>query len=136
MAVEDRKWTLLELAAEAGIPARTVRFYIARGLLPGPAGAGRGAAYGEAHLERLRQIRSLQERGMMLAEISLALDGAGETRLPRPSSWWQYLVSPDVSVWVRADVSPWRLKQVRKALEHLSAQLRASQEDEDTDARK
>ena len=135
MADEDRKWTLLDLAEEAGIPARTVRFYISRGLLPGPLGAGRGAVYGEEHLERLKRIRSLQDRGMMLAEISLALDGAGEARLPQPSSWRQYALSPDVLVWVRADASPWRLKQVRKALEHLSAQLKASQENEETDAR-
>ena len=135
MAEDDRKWTLLELAEEAGIPARTVRFYISRGLLPGPLGAGRGAVYGEAHVERLKRIRALQERGMMLAEISHALDGAGEALLPQPSSWWQYPVSPEVSVWVRADVSPWRLKQVRKALEHLSAQLKTSQESEETEAR-
>ena len=136
MPPEDRKWTLLELAEEAQVPARTVRFYISRGLLPGPAGAGRGAVYAEEHLERLRRIRSLQQRGMMLSEIALALDGACEGRLPAPSSWWQYAVSPDVQVWVRADVSPWRLKQVRKSLAQMSAQLQASQKDEETDARR
>jgi hypothetical protein len=38
-------------------------------------------------------------------------------------------------VWVRADVSPWRLKQVRKALEEMSARLSASPEIEENDAR-
>lgn len=135
MADEDRRWTLAELAEEAGIPARTVRFYISRGLLPGPAGAGRGATYREEHLERLKRIRALQEQGMMLAEISLALDGDGKVRLPQPISWWEFPVAPDVRVLVRSDVSPWRLKQVRKTLEHFAAQLNASQEDEETDAR-
>lgn len=136
MPREDRKWTLLELAEEAGVAARTVRFYISRDLLPGPASAGRRAVYAEEHLERLRRIRSMQQRGMMLSEISLALHGADEGRVPAPSSWWQYAVSPDVQVWVRADVSPWRLKQVRKSLAQMSAQLQASQKDEGTDARK
>jgi len=136
MPREDRKWTLLELAEEAGVGARTVRFYISRGLLPGPASAGRGALYAEEHLERLRRIRSMQQRGMMLSEIALDLHGASDVRVAAPSSWWQYAVSPDVQVWVRADVSPWRLKQVRKSLAQMSAQLQASQKDEETDARR
>lgn len=37
---------LAELAQKAGLPGRTIRFYIARGLLPGPLKAGRGATYG------------------------------------------------------------------------------------------
>jgi DNA-binding transcriptional MerR regulator len=126
------QWTLLELAEQAGIPARTVRFYIARGLLPGPAGGGRGALYGAGHLERLQRIRRLQEKGQSLAEIALALDGARPAALPPPSAWWQYPIAADVLVWVRADASPWRLKQVRKALEQITAQL-ASQEKEETD---
>ena len=47
---------LAELAEKAGLPGRTIRFYIARGLLPGPLKAGRGAAYGQEHLDRLREI--------------------------------------------------------------------------------
>jgi DNA-binding transcriptional MerR regulator len=135
MAREDRKWTLLELAEETGIPARTVRFYISRGLLAGPAGAGRGAAYTREHLERLQRIHALQKRGMMLSEISLALNGEGEVKLPQPSAWWQYPVAGDVVVWVRAEMSPWRLKQVRKALEHMTAQLDESREKDNTDGR-
>jgi DNA-binding transcriptional MerR regulator len=50
--------TLAELADASGIPPRTVRFYIARGLLEGPEVAGRGATYGPGHLERLQKIRS------------------------------------------------------------------------------
>jgi DNA-binding transcriptional MerR regulator len=122
--------SLSQLAAEAGIPARTVRFYIARGLLDGPEVAGRGAAYGPGHLERLRLIRELQSRGLTLAEIGRELEGPSAS-LPAPSAWWQYQVSPDVVVSVRADLAPWRLKQVRSALEWMTARLAEKQKKEE-----
>jgi len=119
--------TLAELADESGIPARTVRFYIARGLLDGPNMAGRAASYGPAHLERLRQIRKLQQRGMTLADIARTLGGV-TAAAPQPSAWWHYQVSPDVTVSVRADAAPWRLKQVRDALQTMAAQLAEKEE--------
>jgi DNA-binding transcriptional MerR regulator len=67
--------TLAELADASGIPPRTVRFYIARGLLEGPEVAGRGATYGPGHLERLQKIRRLQQRGLTLAAIARELEG-------------------------------------------------------------
>src|SRR5438876_4354488 len=62
-----------ELAARAGVRVRTVRFYVAEGLLPGPGARGRAAAYGEEHLLRLRLIRRLAERHVPLAEIRARL---------------------------------------------------------------
>ena len=119
--------TLAELADASGIPARTVRFYIARGLLDGPEVAGRGAAYGPGHLERLNKIRELQQRGLTLAEVARELEGA-VTAVKEPAPWWHYPISPDVTVMVRADAGPWRLKQVREALQELTARL-AEKED-------
>jgi DNA-binding transcriptional MerR regulator len=121
--------SLAELAAKSGFPARTVRFYIARGLLNGPAVAGRGAAYGAAHLERLREIRQLQRRGLTLVEIARELGGAAAA-LPAASAWWQYRIGPDVTVSVRAGAAPWRLKQVRWALEELTARLAEKEKSE------
>lgn len=128
--------SLQELAAEAGLPARTVRFYIARGLVPGPAGAGRGAAYGSEHLARLRAIRRLQAKGLMLAEIARELGGGKpEAGLPEPSAWWSYPVANYVVVWVRAGLSPWRTRQVRAALEDMATRLAGgtAQEEEKDD---
>ena len=81
----DKKWTLRELAAEAGVPERTIRFYISRGLVDPPLRAGRGAAYGARHLDRLREIRTLQARGMPLAEIS-RLETGRQRRRPAGAS--------------------------------------------------
>jgi DNA-binding transcriptional MerR regulator len=57
-----------DLAREAGVPVRTVRYYISQGLLPGPAARGRAAAYDDEHLARLRLIRRLVEQHVPLAE--------------------------------------------------------------------
>ena len=120
---DDR--TLSELAEETGIPARTIRFYIARGLLEGPVRGGRGAVYTAKHAERLAEIRRLQAGGKMLSEIAAVVAGGKEPReLPEPSAWWQYPLSDDVVVWVRASASPWRLRQIRSGLADLTARLR------------
>lgn len=70
-----------DLAAEAGLTVRTVRYYQAEGLLPPPARVGRTARYGAEHLERLQLITGLQERGLRLQAIRDVLDGrvAGTT---------------------------------------------------------
>ena len=115
------EWTLAALAARARVPARTVRFYIARGLLPGPRKAGRDAAYGPEHLDRLGTIRELQARGLTLAEIGHALaDDRSAGRSADPTSWWQYPVEDGVIVWVRSDTAPWRLRRIRKWIHQMA----------------
>jgi DNA-binding transcriptional MerR regulator len=52
----------------------TLRFYQARGLLPAPRREGRIAIYGDAHLVRLRRIRSLQQQGFTLSQIQRVLE--------------------------------------------------------------
>ena len=119
--------TLTELAEDSGIPARTIRFYIARGLLDGPVKAGRGAVYTAGHAARLDEIKRLQGQGRMLAEIAQILDGGPpvETAQP-PTAWWQHAIDDDVMVWVRADASPWRVKQIRAAIDEMASRVGAS----------
>lgn len=62
-----------ELAARAGTSVDTVRYYQARGLLEPPARRGRAALYGDEHLDRLRRIRSLKDKGFSLASIERVL---------------------------------------------------------------
>ncbi|MFH8990902.1 MerR family transcriptional regulator [Streptomyces sp. NPDC017940] len=63
-----------ELAEEAGITVRTVRFYRERGLIPPPRREGRIAWYDEHHLARLRTIAALLERGHTLNGIAELAD--------------------------------------------------------------
>jgi DNA-binding transcriptional MerR regulator len=85
MAMSDETgYTIDDLAGAVGVPVRTVRYYLAEGLLPGPGKRGRGALYTTEHLRRLRLIRLLVERRVPLTDIrdQLAdLDDADVERL-------------------------------------------------------
>jgi DNA-binding transcriptional MerR regulator len=116
--------TLAELSEETGIPARTIRFYISRGLLSGPVKAGRGAVYTGEHLARLKEVQKLQAEGRSLSEIAAMAAGAARRQsLPPASAWWQHPVADDVVIWTRADVSPWRMKAIRDAIEDMASRL-------------
>lgn len=65
----------------AGVTPRTVRYYVAEGLLPAPGGAGRHRTYTEEHLLRLEAIRRLKESYLPLAEIRERLEGLDEEGL-------------------------------------------------------
>jgi DNA-binding transcriptional MerR regulator len=128
---KEQEISLAELAEQSGVPGRTIRFYIARGLLSGPSQAGRGASYGQEHLGQLREIKNLQAKGFTLAEIARSLgQGRIKSSLPEPSAWWNYSATSDVQVWVRADLSPWRLRQVQKALNQLVNELKSDNNEE------
>ncbi len=115
--------TLAELAQRSEVPARTIRFYIARGLLPGPAKAGRAAAYTEQHLARLDEIKKLQAEGRTLSGIAQLLADESTTQPQTPSQWWQHPIDDDVLVFVRANVDPWRMKQIRAAVGVMASAL-------------
>jgi DNA-binding transcriptional MerR regulator len=72
--------TIDALAQAAGTTTRNVRAYQTRGLLPPPLVVGRVGFYGDAHLERLRLIANLQERGYSLAAIADVLRAWHERR--------------------------------------------------------
>lgn len=68
---------MAELAREAGITVRTLRFYRERRLIHPPRREGRIAWYDDSHLTRLRTISALLERGHTLtgiAELAEAFD--------------------------------------------------------------
>jgi DNA-binding transcriptional MerR regulator len=66
----DDDLSLAQLAERAGIEARTIRSWIAQGLIAGPSTRGRGASYPPETLTRLLAIKALRDRyGMPLARI-------------------------------------------------------------------
>ena len=71
----ERTYKLDELARATGMSARTVRYYVQRGLLPAAAFRGKDTAYGHEHLVRLRAIRRLQEAFFPLDAIAAELEG-------------------------------------------------------------
>jgi len=80
-SVDARLYTIDELAAATGVPSRTVRHYQWVGALPPPTRKGRIALYREEHLQRLRLIAQLQDRGLHLRAIRDALRQAAHRRL-------------------------------------------------------
>lgn len=111
---------LATLAARSETPARTIRLYISLGLLPGPLRAGRNAAYGPEHLERLARIRALQQTGLTLTQVRQALEEeTGAAPLPPAVSWQQYSVAPDVQILIREDIAPWRARVLRLAIQQF-----------------
>lgn len=74
MSEKSDGYSIEDLASRVGVPVRTVRFYIAEGLLPGPESRGKAAHYGESHLLRLQVIRRLVEQRIPLKAIPDYLD--------------------------------------------------------------
>ena len=71
---DDDHYSLTELADLAGVTPRTVRYYLAQGLLPAVGQSGPGSKYDAGHLLRLRLIRRLQAEHLPLAEIRRSLE--------------------------------------------------------------
>lgn len=69
------RYRVEQLAATADVSVDTVRYYQSLGLLPSPLREGRLAWYGGEHVERIREVRSLQRKGLTLAAIRRVVRG-------------------------------------------------------------
>jgi DNA-binding transcriptional MerR regulator len=78
LSAGERRLTLGELTAAADVSVRTVRYYIAEGLLPPPEGSGPGSSYTQGHLDCLLLIQRLKEAYLPLKEIRRRLSGLSD----------------------------------------------------------
>ena len=69
------EYRIEQLARTAGVAVDTIRFYQGKGLLDAPRREGRVTWYGDAHVERLRRIKELQQQGFTLTVIQRFLSG-------------------------------------------------------------
>ena len=65
----DRRYSADELATLAGVPRRTLRYYIQLGLIDPPVGQTRAAYYTWRHLNQLLEVRRLTEQGFSLERV-------------------------------------------------------------------
>ncbi|HSV72419.1 MAG TPA: MerR family transcriptional regulator [Chthonomonadales bacterium] len=80
--MEAERWmTIGELARDAGVTPRTVRYYVAEGLLPAPEHYGRQAVYTLRHLLLVRAIRAMRAEDLPLRKIALVLASSTEEAL-------------------------------------------------------
>ena len=83
MASQNQTMTLADLTEAADVSTRTVRYYIAEGLLPPPDGAGPSSVYTAGHLARLRLIQRLKAAYWPLKEIRRRLAGLSDAEVER-----------------------------------------------------
>jgi len=69
------EYRIEQLARAAGVAVDTIRFYQGKGLLEAPRREGRVTFYGDAHVERLKRIKELQQQGFTLTVIQRFLSG-------------------------------------------------------------
>ncbi|NNU82071.1 MerR family transcriptional regulator [Halovulum dunhuangense] len=93
----EQRLTLEEISERTGVERRTLRSWVAEGLLAGPFKPGRGATYPEGNVERALAVRALKEiHGQSFAEIRKRLMLAGEDEIRRWAAEAQS-VSPKLS---------------------------------------
>lgn len=68
----SKLYSITELERLAGLPRRTIHYYVKEGMIPPPDGPGRNARYNEEHLLRLALIREMK------ASTHLRLEGIRE----------------------------------------------------------
>ena len=93
------RYSIDELATLAGVTPRTVRYYIAEGLVARPEGEKRGAHYLRRHLEQLLLIRRWTDAGLSLERVRELIAGAPEDP-PRRSA-----PPGSVEVWSRVTLA-------------------------------
>lgn len=74
---DSPRFGLEELGKKSGLPPRTIRYYIAEGLVPAPVRRGPASYYREDHLNRLLLIRKYQAEGLPLDLIRRRLSRLG-----------------------------------------------------------
>src|SRR5262249_28126708 len=70
---EPHRYAMADLERETGLDARTIRYYITRGLLQPAHGRGPSATYDLGHLLRLRMIQLLKNDRLPLDDIKTRL---------------------------------------------------------------
>ena len=128
------RYNIHDLATLASVPTRTVRFYIAKGLIDRPHGAKRGAWYEERHLQQLLLIRRWTDAGLSLDRVRELQAGSPEEAPPRrvkPGTvevWSRVTLADGVEVQLeprRAGMTP---EQVRAFIQEVKLAYRRVRE--------
>jgi DNA-binding transcriptional MerR regulator len=136
--VPGTRYSIDELSTLAGVTPRTVRYYIAQGLLDHPEGEKRGAHYLQRHLEQLLLVRRWTDAGLSLERIRELIAGAPEDpprRAAPPGSvevWSRVTLADGLEVHVepgRAGLSPEQTRGLVRGIAALYRQVRTPDPD-------
>lgn len=133
--------TLPQLAEQSGLPERSIRFYIQKGLVDRPEGEKRGAYYTVLHLEQCRRIRQWREAGLSLEAIAaLSLRGGASPvqAVPDFEVRTHFQIAPGVELVVAPERAGLDGEQVRElwravqaAVAGLQGRARKGEDDDD-----
>jgi DNA-binding transcriptional MerR regulator len=133
-ATATERYSIDELSALAAVTPRTVRYYIAQGLLDRPEGEKRGAHYLRRHLEQLLLVRRWTDAGLSLERVRELIAGAPEDpprRAAPPGSvevWSRVTVADGLELHLepgRAGLSPEQVRAFVRGLTVLYRRTRA-----------
>jgi DNA-binding transcriptional MerR regulator len=122
------KLSLDQLSTQSGVPGRTIRYYIQKGLITGPAGEKRGAWYSQGHLSDLLRIRQWQETGLSLEAIAGLLQARHDPPVPprRPGAIEVHshlVVTDGIELVVSPERSGLTQAQIRRLFQNVLAAL-------------
>lgn len=108
--VRPLRYTMADLERASGITARTIRYYIANGLLQPAYGRGPTATYDTDHLLRLQYIQRLKDERLPLKEIQERLSALTPEDIavalkvqtePAAETWRHVRLHPDLAIQIR-----------------------------------
>lgn len=124
---ERYRYSIAELTELTGVSQRTIRFYVAQGLLPPAHGRGPSAWYDRGHLLRLQAIKVRRDQDLPVATIKdelaqlgdddIAADLAVQTE-PAEDRWRRVLLHPNVELHVREPGGE-RDRRLERAVERI-----------------
>jgi len=89
--IPPERFSIDELSTLAGVTPRTVRYYIAEGLVDRPEGEKRGSHYLRRHLEQLLVIRRWTDAGLSLERVRELRNSPTSTVIAPRSTSLQHL---------------------------------------------
>ncbi|MBF0338857.1 MAG: MerR family transcriptional regulator [Nitrospirae bacterium] len=103
--MSNKKYLINEVSEITGFSLRTIRYYVSSGIIESPEGRGRGGFYNDSHIDKLLQIKGMQENGMRLKDI-INLDKSNKTDKAETTRqvWFRYEIVPGLEIHVRKDI--------------------------------
>jgi len=117
--METKQYTIEDLCELTGLSRRTIRYYVQEGLIEPPAGRGRGGFYFDSHLNKLRKIKTLQDKGLRLSAILPVLKRREMSEMPEEiiarEIWVRYPIAEGVEIHISRDLE----EKERKKLDEI-----------------
>ena len=112
----SKQYTIREICDITGYSRRTIRYYVQIGLIEPPSGRGRGGFYNDSHVNKLKQVKALQEKGMQLSVIMEYLKteraGVPEEDVAKREIWVRIEIAPGIEISVRRDIEEKKGKKI------------------------